>query len=70
MIERQTYSLLELMGDVGGLFDCLIIIGKFLVLPIASFALNEILLQSLQGRKPKITSQNGLAQDKEKLPSP
>ena len=45
-IERQTYSMLELMGDVGGLLDGLKIVGGFFVTPIASFALRVKLLAS------------------------
>ena len=37
-LERQTYSLLEWVGDVGGLYDGLSIIGHFLTGPIAVFA--------------------------------
>ena len=39
MIERQTYSLLDWIGDIGGLFDGLnLLISKFIA-PIAAFAL-------------------------------
>ena len=37
-IERKTYSGLEWLGDVGGLFDALVLIGSFLVGPITAFA--------------------------------
>ena len=33
VIERQTYSLLEWLGDIGGLFDALRLIGAGLVAP-------------------------------------
>ena len=36
---RQTYSLLDWLGDLGGLLDILLHIGHVLVLPIASFNL-------------------------------
>ena len=36
---RQTYSLLDRLGDLGGLLDILLHIGHVLVLPIASFNL-------------------------------
>lgn len=44
MIERQTYSLLDLLGDVGGLFDALKLIGGGLMFPFAQFALGVTLL--------------------------
>jgi len=37
IIDRQTYSSLELLGDVGGLFDALETIGFFLSGPISTF---------------------------------
>ena len=36
--ERTTYSGLEWLGDVGGLFDGLGLIARFVVGPFASFA--------------------------------
>lgn len=47
MINRQTYSLLEWLGDIGGLFDGLRIIGGVFIAPISSFALDSFLLSSL-----------------------
>ena len=43
-IERQTYNVLEWVGDIGGLYDGLIIIARQLVSPFAAFALNSQLL--------------------------
>ena len=43
-IERQTYSTLELFGDVGGLFECLKLIAALFVTPVATFALKAELL--------------------------
>ena len=43
-IERQTYSFLEWIGDVGGLFDGLILLANYFVAPIATFSLRSILL--------------------------
>lgn len=37
--ERQTYSLLDWLGDIGGLLDAFRLIGAFLVGPVASYAL-------------------------------
>ena len=49
--ERQTYSLLELLGDVGGLFDMMNLLGRALILPIATFALNHLLLDHISANK-------------------
>ena len=38
-IERQTYSLLELVGDVGGLYDGLRLIAQSMLAPLVSIAL-------------------------------
>ena len=46
-IERQTYSLLDWIGDVGGLLDGLKIVGSFLVAPIAAFSLRSELLSTV-----------------------
>ena len=43
-IERKTYSGLEWLGDVGGLFDALVLIGRFLVGPITVFTVKVELL--------------------------
>ena len=45
--ERQTYSILEWLGDVGGLFDGLMLIGKFFILPIGGLALKLKLLTTV-----------------------
>ena len=48
-IERQTYSLLEWVGDVGGLFDGLKLVGTILVAPFAAFAVQtEVLTSALK----------------------
>ena len=39
VINRQTYSFLEWLGDIGGLFEALRFIGSFLVVPVSAFAL-------------------------------
>ena len=36
--ERKTYSSLDWLGDIGGLFDAMRIIGQVIVAPIAIFA--------------------------------
>ena len=45
-IERKTYSMLEWLGDIGGLFEGLNGIGYFLVAPLAAFAMKMELLTS------------------------
>ena len=46
-IERKTYSMLEWLGDIGGLFEGLTRVGFFLVAPIANFAMKMELLTSI-----------------------
>lgn len=43
-IERQTYSMLEWLGDTGGLFEGFNVIGAFIVAPIATYAMRMQLL--------------------------
>ena len=40
IIERSTYSCLEWLGDIGGLYDAMQLIGRALAYPIDIFALN------------------------------
>ena len=47
VIERQTYSLLEWLGDIGGLFDALKLIGAALVAQIAGFSMEAQLLNAI-----------------------
>ena len=47
MIERQTYSALEWLGDIGGLIDGLRLIVLFIVAPLASFTLRVELVSSV-----------------------
>ena len=42
--ERSTYNVLEWFGDVGGLLEALKLIGSFIALPFATFALKAKLL--------------------------
>ena len=57
-VERQTYSLLEWVGDVGGLLDGLIIIARLLILPhhslcLGSQSLNTILSLAITSKEIK-----------------
>ncbi len=44
---RQTYSLLDWLGDMGGLFDALRYTCYWIVSPIASFALQSTIMSKL-----------------------
>ena len=44
IIERSTYSLLDLLGDVGGLFDGLRYLAWGLITPIGAFKMKAELL--------------------------
>ena len=43
-IERQTYSLLELFGDVGGLFDGFRILFGLVLAPVSAFNMRSMIL--------------------------
>ena len=45
--ERSTYSFLDILGDVGGLYDALRILGGLLVMPFASKALSNELVKKI-----------------------
>ena len=45
--ERSTYSLLEWLGDVGGLYDGLGLLSNFLLVPLSHFVLKARLLSSV-----------------------
>ena len=47
VIERSTYSLLDWLGDVGGLFDGLILMTRWFVSPMVVFALRAKLLSQI-----------------------
>ena len=46
-IERKTYSALEWLGDVGGLFDGLQMLAYALIYPVSSLALRDQVLTQL-----------------------
>ena len=56
--DRETYSMLDYLGDLGGLYDSLKVIGSVLVAPVSSFNLSKSLLLSLFKivDKPKLNS--------------
>ena len=47
VINRKTYSILEWLGDIGGLADALIIIGGIFVFPVATYALESNILAAI-----------------------
>ena len=47
IINRETYSGLDYLGDLGGLFDAFRILGSILISPVVGFALNTRLLSSI-----------------------
>ena len=64
IVERQTYSLLELLGDTGGLFDGLRIITKILILPFTRYALRAMLVSSFSAQN-QIQSDHPVSHDQE-----
>ena len=46
-MNRQTYSILDWLGDIGGLLDALYLIGFVFISPLASYAMNSKLLSTL-----------------------
>ena len=47
IIERSTYSFLDWLGDIGGLFDALKYLAGFTLLPIANFNLHSFIITSI-----------------------
>ena len=43
---RQTYSILDWLGDIGGLLDIMIYMGYLMVYPVVSFTMNTTLMAS------------------------
>ena len=47
VINRETYSLLDWLGDCGGLFDALLIIGELFMGPFTSYVLTNNLIAGI-----------------------
>ena len=47
VINRQTYGLLDWLGDCGGLLDALFFIGEGLMQPLAAFAVQSKLVSMI-----------------------
>jgi len=45
--ERQTYSLLDWVGDIGGLYDGLRLLGSFIIAPFAIYSLQVELVSTI-----------------------
>jgi len=54
MIERQTYSGLEWLGDVGGLYDALSLISTIILAPLTGLQANSFLLSSVYRQSTKL----------------
>ena len=52
IINRETYSVLDWLGDLGGLFDALVLICSVIVTPVATFSMKATLLSKLFSFKP------------------
>ena len=63
-ISRQTYSLLEWVGDIGGLYDGLSLLVNYFVSPFASFVLRQILLSENFSQVKKSTHSNSVTYEK------
>ena len=50
-IERSTYSSLEWLGDIGGLYDAMRLIGQLIVSPVALFSLKAELISQAFGSR-------------------
>ena len=46
MWSRQTYSILDWLGDIGGLLEIMFYIGSVLVEPVANFTLHTTMMAS------------------------
>ena len=66
-INRSAYSLLDWLGDVGGLFDALRLIASMLAGPFAALALKAELLS--QVFRYLAMAEEGKNKDKEDLPA-
>lgn len=56
---RQTYSTLDFLGDLGGLFDALKLIGESTIAPFSEFALKVTMMISLFKPKGSVDYRDG-----------
>ena len=52
VVNRESYSLLDWLGDLGGLFDALRIICLVLIYPVSTFSLQSTLMSKLFRQRP------------------
>ena len=52
VVNRETYSLLDWLGDLGGLFDALRLICALAISPISGFTLKATLMATLFRQRP------------------
>ena len=53
-IERETYSLLDLLSSIGGLFDGLLLLMRYLMAPVSSFIMRNALYSKLMREGEKV----------------
>ena len=53
VINRETYSFLDYLGDLGGLFDALFFLSSAIVAPVATFSMKATILSHFFRFKPK-----------------
>jgi len=58
---RQTYSVLEFLGDLGGLYDALYYLGHFIVAHYATRALDTSILSGIFKKRKAVDETNGEA---------
>ena len=51
-INRQTYSILDWLGDIGGLFEAMAAFGEIAAAPCAAHAINRLLAGNIVRHKP------------------
>ena len=59
-IERSTYNVLEWLGDIGGLYDAMKLVGQAIVYPVAMFALKVELTTHAFGNQLKTENRPSL----------
>ena len=68
-IERQTYSFLEWLGEIGGLFEMARVFGFLVVAPLASYRLRSELLTKIFRFIPSYSANGEQASDKASVKS-
>ena len=66
ILSRQTYSILEWLGDVGGLNDSLYIIAQLVLAPFTSFYNSSFLARNIFRFKKKVSGEETYANKNDK----